>query len=124
MKIGGRVAYIDSNGKQHGAGITGVPATGASGKKILNLEYKDAEQRAHTVDGVVHRDDREAGKGFWLLPAEAEEPADRRAPIDQQPIALAKAEESLGLPGADRRVSSEVEATSPKRVKKARNATT
>lgn len=121
MKLGQRVAYVDTNGKQHGATVTAVPDTGNSGKKILNLEYQDAQLRTKAVELVVHGDDRVAGKGHWLLTSEVEKPVERRAPVEDQPIALARAEAELELPGADRRVGSE--AAPQTRAKRSRKTT-
>lgn len=103
MRIGDPITFIDTKGNEHGATVTGVPDTGPSGKKILNLEYRDARQIAVVVEGVVHGDDRESGKSYWQLVTESDDPPDRRAELKEQPIALAKAEASGALPPATRR---------------------
>lgn len=112
MKIGQRIVYVDTRGKEHGATVTAVPGTGDSGFKILHLEYGEKKT---PVEHVSHGRDRVSGQGYWLLDSDVKQAPERRAPVEEQPIALAKAEESLGLPGADRRLDREGLTPKPKR---------
>lgn len=101
MKLGQQITYVDAKGKKHGATVTAVPDTGASGNKVVDLTYADG-----AVARVLHGNDRVKGQGYWLLVSEVENPPDRRAPEEKQPIALAEAEASGALPPASRRTES------------------
>jgi hypothetical protein len=98
MKIGNRVTLVDAKGKSHAATVTDVAGTGASGYKTLDLAFDGG-----TAENVPHGRDSEKGEGFWLLETETETPPERRAPVDEQPIALAVAAEAGTLPESDRR---------------------
>lgn len=108
MRIGDRVTYVDPRGKRHAATITAVPGTGASGFKTLNVAFDGGN-----ADEVVHGRDRVKGAGYWLLATETEELPERRAELEKQPIALAKAEDAAALPPAGRRASDAAAPTSP-----------
>ena len=96
MYLGQAVTYVDALGAASAASVVGIPDTGPSGFKILDLT---------TGTAVPYRDDAAPGSAYWLLGDQAHE--ERRVPTDEQPIALAVAEAAGTLPDADRRSDGE-----------------
>lgn len=102
MRIGHLITYVDTRGNEHPATLTEITGGGPSGYKEVTLKH--GEKQDIEVKAVPHYLDAKNGKGpYWLLPEEAEQWPDRRAPLEKQPIKMAKAEAKGDLPASDRR---------------------
>lgn len=65
MRLNDKCGFFDEAGSRHLATITGIPGTGASGFKTLDLTYRD---EGETVEekGVPHENDAGPGEAFWI----------------------------------------------------------
>jgi hypothetical protein len=70
MRGGQVVTYVDATGQVCPAVICGLPGSGPSGVKILDLRMADGS----VVERVAHEGDREPGGGYWTLGAVEPEP--------------------------------------------------
>lgn len=108
MRIGDRVTYVESKTKRHPATVTAIVGAGASNWKRLDLSYAGkTPTELLTAADVAHAGDQAEGEGYWLLATETEEPPERRAEPEKQPITMAIAQEIGALPDSDRRASEE-----------------
>lgn len=67
MRGGQVVTYVDEAGRSCPAVICGLPGSGPSGVKILDLRMADGT----VVERVPHAGDRVAGGAYWTLDAVA-----------------------------------------------------
>ncbi len=76
MRGGQVVTYCDPGGALHAGAVCGIPDTGPSGAKILDLRLADGT----VVSGVPHEGDRQDGAAFWRLGAPPAPPESTDAP--------------------------------------------
>lgn len=90
MRGGDVVTYVDGAGAVFRAAVCGVPDTGASGAKVLNLRFADGR----VLEGIAHEQDRAPGGAYWTFepPPISGEPMLGAPPTGDSPFVVGTSE--------------------------------